>query len=226
MGGCFLSERWKTWEDPSMGYQWWSGVLQWLFVWVLTGSSLGCGYTLSNRRREDLAKIGVSTIFVKPVENNSYKPGVENSLYNHVVAALAATRSVRLVLKESEADAILMGAVTGASTNVVASPLGSQIFPSGRIEGITGPSDRLIASVYSLNLQSAFTLKRTSRSGQSGEVLWSAAFSRDQVYTGNNQLGPYGSTSALINESEFYRALELAGEAMASDIHESMTARF
>ncbi len=187
---------------------------------------VGCGYTLNNRRREELAKVGVRTVFVKPIENNSYKPGVENSLYNHVVATLAATRSFRIVLSESEADAILVGSVINASTRVVASPLGSQVFPSGRIKGITGPSDRLIASIYSLNLRSFFSLNRTARSGQSGEVIWSAEFSRDQVYTGNNQLGPYGTTSALINESEFYRALELVGEAMATDIHESITARF
>jgi hypothetical protein len=195
-----------------------------LGVTLLLGSS--CGYTLSNRRREDLARLGVRSIFVKPVQNNSYKPGVENALYNQLVSSLASQRSVRMVLSEDEADAILLGAVTAATSSVVASPLASQIFPSGRIATIRGPSDRLIASVYSLNLRSSFTLKKTGQSGQVGEVVWSGDFSRDQVYSGNNQLDVYGTTSALINESEFYRALELAAESMAQDIHESMTAQF
>ena len=100
------------------------GVVSMCLAWA------GCGYTLSNRRRDDLAKVGVQTVFVKPVQNNSYKPGVENILYNHIVGTLAAYRSIRMVLSESEADAILVGAVNSATSAAVASPLGDQIFPS------------------------------------------------------------------------------------------------
>jgi len=194
-----------------------------LLLIFLLGS---CGYTLSNLRREDLRKIGVRTVFVKPVENNSYKPGVENLIFNHVVAAIAAQKTLRLVLKESEADAFLKGSVSLANYTAVASTRGNKLFPSESLSEIEGPSDRLVASIYSANLTAAFDLRRTAHSGTASELVWSGSFSRSQIFSGNNQLGIYGTTSALINESEFYRALELAGEAIASDLHESMTSRF
>ena len=196
-------------------------------VWALALlSQASCGYTLKNTRREDLAKIGVRTVFVKPVENNSYKPGVENLVYNQVARVLAAYKTVRLVIRESEADAVLTGSVTGASYGAIANTAAANLYPTGKVDGISGPSDRLVATLYSATLSASFALTlRNPGAGQS-PALWSGTFSRSQVFSGNNQLDVYGTTSALINESEFYRALEVASEALASDMHESMTSRF
>ena len=194
---------------------------------VLGGVVLSsCGYTLKNTRREDLAKVGVRTVFVKPVENNSYKPGVGNLVYNHVVRVLAANRSVRLVVREEDADAVLTGAVGAASYGSVAATAASNLFPSAKVSGITGPSDQLVATLYNATLTASFALNLRAPSSGQNPAVWSGAFTRTQIFSANNQLDVYGTTSALINESEFFRALEVAGEALAGDMHESMTSRF
>ncbi len=199
-------------------------------IWIAFGLTFlgqaSCGYTLKNTRREDLARIGVHTVFVRPVENNSYKPGVENLIYNQVVRTLAAYKSVRLVIRESDADAVLTGSVLGASYGPIANTAAVNLYPSGKVESLSGPSDRLVATLYSATLSASFALALRKPAAGQAPTVWSGSFSRTQVFSGNNQLDVYGTTSALINESEFYRALEVAGEALASDMHESMTSRF
>jgi hypothetical protein len=56
--------------------------------------------------------------------------------------------------------------------------------------------------------------------------LWSGGFSKSKPFPANNQLGVFGTTSALINESEFDRVLRDLAEGIAADMHESMLAGF
>lgn len=60
-----------------------------------------------------------------------------------------------------------------------------------------------------------------------GRVLvWQSDFSRQRPFPSNNQLGVFGTTAALINDSEFDRALRENAAAMSNDLFESMLAIF
>ncbi|MEK6579060.1 MAG: hypothetical protein AABZ55_07515, partial [Bdellovibrionota bacterium] len=91
------------------------------------------------------------------------------------------------------------------------------------------PSDYSIYKVaweYQAALTCQFDLQRTVIAPGKKPVIWTGGFSRSKPYPGSNQLGPPGTTSALINESEFERALSDLAENMMEDVHESMLAMF
>src|SRR5579885_3492945 len=93
----------------------------------------GCGYTLQNSHSELADKEGVRKIYVMPLVNNTYKPGVENTIYNALVQTLSVHRRVRLVNREDQADAVLKGNVTEADFGPSATVPASQLNPANTL---------------------------------------------------------------------------------------------
>jgi hypothetical protein len=180
----------------------------------------GCGYTLQNSRGSSLREAGVETIYVQPVKNQTYKPGVENLFYNELVQALLAGKRVKLVDRPEIADAVLETSIDRAAYQQSATTSANAIYPS-TIAAIEIP----IATEYQAVLSANFTLRR-QKNGFGTDQLWGSNFSRTRRFAGNNQKDVYGTTSSLINESEFDRALQEAAHSMMQDVHEAMLARF
>lgn len=180
----------------------------------------GCGYTLQTSESPLKEKYGIERIYVEPVVNNSYKPGVENVVYNALLRTLNGGRRVLLVRREEDADAILQGEVSAADSAPGAS------IPANRLKPVeTGPSNVFVAIEYMATLGCQFKLYRAV-DGKKGKLIWTSGFSRSHAYPGNNQLGVAGATSQLINESEFDRVLEDLARTMMDELHESMLAMF
>jgi hypothetical protein len=191
------------------------------FLIALMGAGPGCGYTLQRSRSPQLDEEGIHTVYVAPIVNNTYKVGIENVIYNELVRSLLAHRSVRLVEKAENADAVLGGSVNGASyANSAAAPA-NRLNPVG-----SGPSDVLVATQYTAILQASFTLERPNPPPGKRKILWSSGFTRSQNFLASNQLGIFGTTSPLINDSEFDRVLREMSQNMMADLHESMLAMF
>jgi Lipopolysaccharide-assembly len=187
---------------------------------------LGCGYSFQNSKNDLYDKEGVQKIYVSPLTNNSYKPGVENLVYNNLIRTLAAHGKVTLVQNPEDADAILSGTVvtasymgSGAETTV------SQLNPQG--VGSTLPtSNFVIATEYTANLVCSFSLVRRSfKVGKRGQI-WSSQFNRSKPFPASNQLDVLGTTSSLINDSEFDRVLADLARNITDDAHDAMLARF
>ena len=188
---------------------------------TLAHAGAGCGYTLQNSENPLRESEGVDRIYIAPVINNSYKPGVENVVYNSLVKNIAAHRRVLLVKHAEDADATLQGTVLTARFDEAASTSANNLQPLN-----AGPSTVTITSAYNAILECNFTLLRKNpRLGQKG-MIWNSNFSRAKPFPAANQLGVLGSTSALINDSEFDRALSDISENMMKDVHESMLAMF
>jgi hypothetical protein len=197
-----------------------------IVVGVLGLVIAGCGYSLQHSRNPLFEAEGIRKVFVAPVANNTYKPGVENLVYNQLVKTVSANRKVRLAQRIEEADAVLRGSIQDASYVPSGTTTADKLFPSDRLPGLKGPSETIIATSYSASLTCAFSLEnRHPRPGKPAQ-LWSSSFSRSKPFPGNNQLGAFGTTSALINESEFDRALGDIAQSMMGDLHESMLAQF
>ncbi|MBC7693753.1 MAG: hypothetical protein H7222_18450 [Methylotenera sp.] len=199
---------------------------------------------MQNSQNPALVRQGVRKVFVSPLVNNSYKPGVENLLYNELVRSLASNRRVSVVQRPEEADAVLGGTIRSATYGITAGTSSNSIYPTNR------PTIEItVATEYQAILACDFKLTRThalelsaSAAGApvasaretsrfpvktaAGSVLWNAAFSRVKRFPGNNQKDEFGTTSPLINESEFDRALRDIASGMMGDVNESMLAMF
>ncbi len=183
-----------------------------------------CGYSLYNSKNPNarvLDEQGIRKIYVKPLVNNTYKPGVENVVYNELVKSLNSFRRIQLVTDEKEADAVLSGTVGSADYAPAASAPFSNLYPLGR-----GSTNREAAIRYTANLNCGFTLAKRNPGGGMGTQIWSGSLSRVRDFPGNNQIGMYGATSPLINDSEFDRALKEMAQSMMGDLNEYMLNRF
>ncbi len=194
-----------------------------LAAWVSLG---GCGYTLQTSKNPIYDELGIHRVYVAPLVNDTYKPGVENLVYNEVVKTISQNRRVKVVQNIEDADAVLSGTVNSAYYATLATTGGDSLYPSKELPGLAGPANIRVSSFYGANLGCSFSLKyRKPRKGKSDE-LWSSGFSRNKSFPGNNQMGVFGTTSALINDSEFDRALRELAEGISNDLHESMLAMF
>jgi hypothetical protein len=182
----------------------------------------GCGYSFQDSKQDTpIHKAGVRTVYVVPITNNTYKPGVENLVYNALVKVISANRRVHLVKRAEDADALLSGSVAVANYGTSASTTADQIFPKGK-----GSSNIVVATEYQAALDCSFRLENRHPKPGTNPVLWASSFNRRKAFPGNNQIGIFGTTSALINDSEFDRALKDLAESMMADLHESMLAMF
>lgn len=203
---------------------------------LLLASSLfsGCaGYEFQRSENPLLLREGVQSIYIAPLINNTYKPGVENLVYNELVRTILAGQRIKIVAKPEHADAVLVGKVNQANFNpagVVPSqnlyPPEDSKLPDGTPIPLEGPKNISIATEYGAGLGCDFSLERQVPIKGKTKVLWSSGFSRYRTFPGNNQKGVFGTTSPLINESEFDRALRDMAQSMMADLHESMLAMF
>lgn len=186
----------------------------------------GCGYSFQTSKSPLSEKEGIQKIYVMSLVNNTYKAGVENAIYNALVRTISVHRRVKLVNRESEADAILKGNVTEADYSMSAPTSAQNLTPAKSLDQYDKRANVLVATEYTAALVCSFSLVRTHPSPGQRDVLWSSAFSRTKPFASANQLGTVGDTSALINESEFDRALSDLADSMMADVHESMLAMF
>jgi hypothetical protein len=172
-----------------------------------------------------LENAGIHKIYLKPVLNNSYKAGAELVVYNALQKKVMGQGELRLVESEAQADAVINAAVTGADYALLSSTAGSNLEP----KSISGAfKNYAVASVYSASLSCSFSLTATERSRvpAGGRRVWGASFARNKAFQANNQIGVLGTTSAIINDSEFERALNDLAEGMMVDVYESLLSMF
>lgn len=189
-----------------------------LFVTAVFAS--GCGYTLQNSRSNSLREVGVEKIYVSPVNNRTYKPGVENLFYNELIQILRAGRRVKIVDRPELADAILEADVLTAVYSPTATTSANSVFPTD-----VAAIQITVATEYQADVGCAFRLSR-QKAGFATDRVWESTFNRSRRFAGNNQKVEFGTTSGLINESEFERTLREIAHGMMQDVHEAMLARF
>ncbi|MBI2711395.1 MAG: hypothetical protein HYX41_00840, partial [Bdellovibrio sp.] len=186
----------------------------------------GCGYAFQSVKDSTLLKEGVKKIYVQPIANITYKPGVENLVYNNLVRSLNAYGRVQIVANKELSDAVLEGVVTNATYGSIASAYVSSMQPGG--VGATLPTSGFsVAGAYSATLSCQFKLIRTriKKKGQA-RVVWGNSFSYSQPFASANQLDVPGATSPLINDSEFDRALTDMAKNMMDDLNNSLVGGF
>jgi hypothetical protein len=180
----------------------------------------GCSYAFENSRTNSLKDINVTSIYVAPAKNLSFKPGVENVVYNELVQALLTGHRVKLVDRPELADALLETRIERALYTRSADTDAASVFPIA-----VNAIQIRVATEYQAEVLCSFHLKR-QRAGVGAETLWESSFSRQRRFAANNQKIEFGTTSGLINESEFDRTLQEVAHGMMQDVQEAMVARF
>lgn len=169
----------------------------------------GCGYTLHGTKSALLEERGIRTLYIDKVRNDSYKVAVDTALYDALVKTFQSGNRVRLVASEENADAILLSQIVLSDT----APAGER----GDIDGM------VTATQYSAGLNCQFQLRR-HRSHP--DTIWVGTIGRSKLYQAGTRSGIAGTTSSLINESEFERAVDDISTQIAVDLHDAMLENF
>jgi hypothetical protein len=179
----------------------------------------GCGYTLRGNTRPFFEKNQIHNIYVEPVKNNSYKAGIEVTVYNALRKRIAQGGYVRIVDKEDQSDARISSTVTDASYTPAAISTGDTITYGDSVTP-TRPelSNVQIAKSYNVNLKVRFTLFLE----HPAKVLWGDEIVRSKSFPATVYLGGAGNTSALINESDYERSLAELALNVVTDAEESI----
>jgi hypothetical protein len=194
----------------------WPG-MRFLFLLPLSLGFFSCGYTLRGNTRVFFENHQIRTLYVAPVKNNSFKAGVEILVYNALRKRVAQGNYVRIVDSKDQADADLMATIQTANYTPAGITTTDQIAPIG-----SGPSNVQIASEYLVSLSISFQLFEH----KTNKMVWSDSLSRNKSFSASTYLGSLGTTSALINESDFERALSELSVGVVMDAEESMNSIF
>lgn len=187
----------------------------------LVGTLLSsCAYRVQTSKGQYFEERGIKYLYVNPLENDTYKMGIETKVYSALVEGIAARGRVKVVRNIDHADAILTGRVTAADLSTGAAIGTHRLQPLD-----TGTGNVSVAAVYEVHLQCSFNLAVLDEEGKESS-LWGEDFERTKSFASSTQMGSLGTTSALINESKFDRALQELAELMMADVHESMLAAF
>ncbi len=176
-----------------------------------------CGYTLRGSSRPFFAKHGIKVLYVPPVKNQSYKAGAEITLYNALRKKMAQGGYVSVIGDANLADATLSAIVMDASYVPAAITTADQIAPLG-----SGPNSVQIASSYDVTLKVVFILSEN----KTGKTLWRDVLRREKTFAATTYIGPLGSTSALINDSDFERTLTDLSVGICEDAEELINSIF
>lgn len=212
------------------------------FIAAIVALSLftGCGYVFQGAKTPNLIreKLGIRRIYLASPKNLTYKPGVESWIYNEVQRAFKAGNRIELVQNRGEADAVLEGSIITASFVPNSLTSSGEVFPKTQFT-----IEVTVATEYLANLVCGFWLVQRlgpnstpygfhppmalpkDEYGRTKEI-WGTQLSRASRFLGNNQKGEFGTTSALINESEFDRTLQESARLIAQELHDSLLVMF
>jgi len=194
---------------------------------LASAAPAGCGYVLRGSTGPLFEREGITRLYVEPLKNDTYKAGVENVIFSALTRKISARSNVVLTRRPEDADAVLSGSVTAAAYSVGARTTADQLAGAD-------PADQdrnrqiVVGTQYRASLSCSFRLEKrvVKEASEAREKIWGSSFGRSKVYPGNNQMGVLGTTSALINDSEFDRALADLADSMMGDVYEAMVSVF
>jgi len=194
-----------------------STMKRFFWTWACAVLLTSCGYTLRGNSRVFFDSNQIRSLYVAPVKNNSFKAGVDIVVYNALRKRIAQGGYVRLVDQRDFADAELSALISDASYSPSGITTADQLAPLQ-----SGPSNVQIASAYNVNLAIHFDLLLL----KTKKVLWADSIGRQKSFSASTYLGALGTTSALINESDFERTIGELASGIVQDAEESMNSVF
>lgn len=181
----------------------------------------GCAYNVRRSNNPLLGEMGIHRLYIDTFTNRTFKPGVDITVQSAIEKMIRSQAQVQIVKSIEDADSVLRAEIVNARYQANASTTGNRLQPTSIGEQF---GNYTVATVYLAYLSCVVELYRKKQGP--GKPLWKTEFGRSKTFPGSNQLGIYGTTSSLINESEFERALDDMSSQIALDVHESMVGIF
>jgi|GEM_PF-472095 len=208
--------------------------IKYAYFCAFTSILCGCGYVFQGARTPNILteELGIRKIYLATPKNLTYKPGVEVLIYNEVQRAFKSGNRIELVREPNLADAVLEGEIVNASFIPNSLTSSQSIFPVRQktIE-VTVATEFLATLIVSFRLVKPdpnipYGSKLADNERPKNTVLWGTQIARSSRFLGNNQKGEFGSTSALINASEFDRTIQDSSRLVSQELHDSLLVMF
>ena len=148
----------------------------------------GCGYALVGRG--STVPPDIKSVYLRPLENRTQRSQVEQALTRTIAEELVTRQRFAVVGSEAEANAEILGAVTGFGVTPVT------FDPGGR------------ATEYEISITAQITFKRV---GETGEVIW-----KSDRYTFRENYPVDPSAAEYFDRED--EAIELASERFAETL--------
>ncbi len=169
----------------------------------------GCGYSFQ-AKKNPLAQVGIQKIYIQQFRNETFRPGVEQLFSSAMVREFQKSGAFRIVASEDEADAILLGTISGVDTSV-----------SSPRTVVSGGKELEVGSQFNGNVTCLVRLK-----DRTGREIFSQSATGSKIYPGGIDLGDEGSTISLNNESEHRLAIQFMASQMMASIYQRMVDTF
>ena len=165
----------------------------------------GCSYGFTSLKNPWEAK-GVNTVSVEMFNNKTMEGGSE-VYFTSALRQYLVSRSGKLKLVRSGADAVIKGEVT----NIILRPAGVQMGTAATEAAGGLPAERLLAVSYILTATVRLTMKKT----EDNSTLWSNTFTQSRSMQSGSYTDERKTSNVFIKESNKKETIrELADQMM------------
>ena len=192
--------------------------MRFLPLFLLVFVSACSGYRWQDKSNP-WAEKGYHKVYVSIMLNNSLRSGAEVPFTSAFVRAFSRGNKLRVVSDEGDADILVNANLDNIASEIISSTRVVDITKDASAEAL---SDVMVATDYiaKASVTVRFVTKKTN------ETLIEQKFERSKIYQGNNRFGKLGTTSALINDSQFQVALNEVARSIAADAYDTMLESF
>ncbi len=168
----------------------------------------------------------VENVYINIMTNNSLRAGEEVPFTSAFLKTFSRGNKLKVVNDSKQADIVVNATIESIASNV-SSSTNVPTLTQDKLASQT-ISDMVIATEYAATATVSVQLTKgeASTNPKLPPILLVQNFSRVKIYPGNSQFGLPGSTSVLINDSQFQMALNEIAQGIAADAYDTMLEYF
>ncbi len=186
---------------------------------ILTLFFCSCGYRFEGKHNP-LEEKGIRKIYITVLNNNSLRSGAEVPFTSAFVKAFSRGNKLKITSNEKDADATLEASIESIASVISGGTSVPSITTDTEARNKLG--DMSIATEYVA--KAIINVKFFKKDG--GETIMSQTFERNRKFQGSNRYGKEGTTSVLINDSQYQLALNEIAKGIALDAYDTMLESF
>lgn len=168
----------------------------------------------------------IKTVYINIITNNSLRSGEEVHFTSAFVKTFSRGNKLKVVNDSKSADLV----VNAAIENIASTISSSTNVPTLTQDKIASQtlSDMVVATEYAATATVSVQLTKgeNNHNPKVPAVLLVQNFTRQKIYPANTQFGLPGTTSVLINDSQFQMALNEIATGISADAYDTMLEYF
>ena len=186
---------------------------------------IGCSYKFQSAVNP-WQEYSIKTVYIKIISNNSLRAGEEVHFTSAFVKTFSRGNKLKVVNDSKNADVV----VNASIENIASTISSSTNVPTLTQDKVASQklSDMVVATEYIATATVAVQLTKgeNNLNPKIPSVLLVQNFTRQKIYPANTQFGLPGTTSVLINDSQFQLALNEIATGISADAYDTMLEYF